>query len=222
MKIGEGNMQATQKITSSEKSEKFNLEPMDPTKIEQVVEKYSKKHIQHRRGAVIFVGSGGGKSTTCRNQVPNSGGKTDLVDADLLYRETEAHPCQPGIFPLRPLPWWDMGVEVIKAVEKHCDDVNEAMVKHGLWTLTSSFTREAPYVPADIVVVMLPWEEQKRRIIEKSGGNYYDGGAKATETGFTLALHHRKWIGKVSKEKNIPIVDSIDSAIALIRSRETK
>lgn len=199
----------------------LKLEPMDPAKIEEVVNKYAEKHVQYKNGAIIFVGSGGGKSTICREQTQNSEGKTDLVDADLLYRETGAHPLQPGIFPLRPLPWWDMGDEVIHEVEKRCALVNEAMVKKGLWALTTSFTPEDPYVPSNTVVVILPWEEHKRRMILKFRGQFYDGGAKATDEGFALVQSHRKWAEEVAKEKNIPIVDSIEGAINLVRSRET-
>mgnify|MGYP001577558490 CR=1 FL=1 len=218
MNIDEAKMQQNTPKTSFSESGNLTLEPMDTARIEKVVDEYTQKHIRHHHGAIIFVGSGGGKSTTCRSQIPDNEGKTDLVDADLIYRETGAHPCQPGVVPLRPLPWWDMGDEVIHEVELRCGEVNTAMVEHGLWTLTTSFTPDDKYLPA--VIVILPWEEHKKRIIEKSGGNLYDGGAQATDTGFSLVLSHRQWAENVAKEKNIPIVDSIDAAVSLVRSRE--
>ncbi|OHB22934.1 MAG: hypothetical protein A2939_02155 [Parcubacteria group bacterium RIFCSPLOWO2_01_FULL_48_18] len=199
----------------------LELEPLDPEKVEKVVREYSERHVRHKRGAMIFIGSGGGKSTTCRNQTSSAEGKTDLIDADLVYRETDAHPVQPGVLPLRPLPWWDMGEKVIQEVEKRCGIVNESMVKHGLWALTTSFDPDDKYVPENIVVVMLPWEEHKKRIIEKSGGAHYDGGAKASDEGLALVLRHREWTEKVAREKNIPVVNSIEAAIELVRSRET-
>ena len=101
-----------------------------------------------------------------------------------------------------------MGDEVINEVEKRCDMVNEALIKHGLWAMTTSFTPEASYVPKNIVVVILPWEEHKKRIIEKSAGKNYDGGAKATEAGFDLVLNHRKWAQKVAKEKTLTPVEA--------------
>jgi hypothetical protein len=194
------------------------LEPLDLETVEKVISKYATRHVVHEHGAIIFVGTGGGKSTTCRNQIPTDSGKTDFIDADLVYRETGAHPCKPGVTPLSPLPWWDMGDGAIHEVELRCGLVNASMIKHGLWALTTSFTPEDEYMPSAIVI--LPWDEQKRRIEEKSRGQFYDGGAKATEQGFSLALGHRKWAEKVAKEKNIPVVDSIDAAIDLVRSRE--
>ena len=204
----------------SKEDTKIDIKQLDLNKVEEVVKKFEGKHIKHKHGAVIFVGSGGGKSTVCRNQIPNTEGKTDLIDADLLYRETEAHPLQLGVFPLRPLPWWDMGIEVIKEVEKRCGIVNNAMVKHGLWTLTTSFDPDDSYIPDNIVIVILPWEEHKKRLIEKSGSVNYDAGAKADEEGFSLVKRHRDWAEKVAKEKNIPVVDSIEAAIELVRSKE--
>lgn len=198
----------------------MKLKPLDPKKIENIVRVYEDTHVRHKRGAIIFVGSGGGKSTTYRNQVPNTEGKVDLVDADLVYRETEAHPVEPGTIPPRPLPWWDMGLEVIQEVEKRCGVVNQVMVDHGLWALTTSFDPDDSYVPHHLVIVILPWEEHKRRIIEKSGGQHYDGGAKATDAGFELAKQHREWAERVAKEKKIPIVNSIEAAIELVKSRE--
>ena len=94
------------------------------------------------------------------------------------------------------------------------------MVEQGLWALTTSFDPDDAYVPNDLVIVMLPWEEHKRRLIEKSRGEHYDAGAKATEEGFALVQKHREWTQKIAQEKNIPIVDSIDAAIDLVRSRE--
>lgn len=197
---------------------KLKREPLDPAKIEEVVNQFAEKHVQHKHGAMIFVGSGGGKSTTCREQVPNSEGKTDLVDADFVYRALGAPPLNPetGL----ALPWWDMGDEVIEEVEKRCAQVNEAMVKKGLWALSTSFTPEDPYVPSNTVVVILPWEEHQRRMITKFRGQHYDGGAKATDEGFALVQGHREWAERVAKEKNIPIVDSIEGAVDLVRSGE--
>ena len=204
----------------SENPQKLNIEPMVLDKVKEIVEQQVREHVRHKHGAIIFVGSGGGKSTTYRNQVPNAEGKTDLIDADLLYRETNAHPCQPGVEPKRPLPWWDWGDEVIAEVEKRCDVVNQEMIDSGFWALTTSFTPDAAYVPDSVIIVLLPWEEHKRRIIEKSQGEHYDGGAKATDAGFSLVLGHRKWAEDVAKKKNTPVVNSIEAAINLIRSRE--
>ncbi|HUU40448.1 MAG TPA: hypothetical protein VMW42_05880 [Desulfatiglandales bacterium] len=208
----------TRQPPASKEPESIALEPMDPARIKEVLDEFTKKHVCHRHGAIIFVGSGGGKSTTCRKQKPDSEGKTDLVDADLLYRETNAHPCQPGVEPKRPVPWWDMGDDVIHEVEERCAMVNTAMIERGLWALTTSFTPDDKYLP--IAIVILPWEEHKRRIIGKSRGKNYDGGAKATGEGFALVKRHRKWAERVAKEKGIPIVDSIDAAIEMVRSRE--
>lgn len=211
-----------EQILSMEKKE-LELESLDPEKVETVIRGYEGKHVKHKHGAIIFTGSGAGKSTTCRNQVPNTEGKTDLIDADLVYRETEAHPLKPRSSPdepLRPLPWWDMGPKVIQEVEKRCGVVNQSMIDHGLWTLTTSFDPGDAYVPENIVIVMLPWEEHKKRIIEKFHSEHYDAGAQPTEEGFARVLSHREWTEKVAKEKNIPVVDSIDAAIDLIRSRE--
>jgi hypothetical protein len=207
---------------SGEGEKKLKFEPLDPKKVEEVIKKYEAKHIKHKHGAVVFVGSGGGKSTFCRNQKPNSEGKTDFIDADLLYRETGAHPLQPGVYPLRPLPWWDMGKEVIIEVEARCGVVNQAMIDHGLWAMTTSFDPYDKYVPDNIVVVMLPWEEHQRRIIEKNKGEHYDAGAKADEKGFARVQSHREWTEKIAKERDIPIVDSIEEAVELVRSREDK
>lgn len=203
-----------------QKSIAIKLKPLDPEKVKRVVEKFSARHVRHKHGEIIFVGSGGGKSTTCRNQIPDAEGKTDLVDADLVYRETEAHPLRPGINPPLPLPWWNMGKKVIQEVEKRCGVVNESMIKHGLWALTTSFDPDDKYIPKNIVIVILPWKEHKKRIIQKSRGKHYDAGAKATDEGFALVKRHRKWAERVAKEKNIPVVDSIETAIYLIRSRE--
>ncbi len=212
--------QEIQTANNMDETPKLDLESLDIQKVHEVVDSYSEKHIRHKHGAIIFVGSGGGKSTTCRNQIPNEEGKTDFVDADLVYRETGAHPCQPEVVPLRPLPWWDMGDQVIHEVEERCGIVNAAMIEQGLWALTTSFTPDDEYMPA--AIVLLPWEEHKRRIIEKTQGEHYDGGAKATDEGFSLVLGHRKWAERVAKEKNIPIVDSIEAAINLVRSLETE
>lgn len=196
------------------------LGPLDLEKVERVVSGFVDRHVRHKHGAVIFVGSGGGKSTTYRNQESNAEGKTDLVDADLVYRETGAHPLQPDVHPPRPLPWWDMGPKVIAAVEKRCGVVNESMINHGLWALTTSFDPDDPYIPDKIVIVLLPWEEHKRRIIEKFHSEHYDAGAQPTEEGFTLVRRHRDWTEKVAKDKKIPVVDSINKAIDLVRSWE--
>ncbi len=206
--------------TKEEKT--LEMEPLDTKKVEQIVAEYEKKHVKHERGAIIFVGSGGGKSTTCRNQVPNAEGKTDFIDADFVYRETEAHPLQPGVFPLRPLPWWDMGEAIVEEVERRCGVVNQAMVDHGLWALTTSFDPEDKYVPTNLVIVLLPWEEHKKRIIEKFNSAHYDAGAQPTEEGFAVVLDHRKWTERVAREKKIPVVESIDAAIELVRSWEKK
>ncbi len=206
------------KPTVTKEPEDIKFEPMDPARIGEILDESTKKHVCHRHGAIIFVGSGGGKSTTCRNQTPNSEGRTDFVDADFLYRETNAHPCQPGVEPKRPIPWWDMGDKVIHAVEKRCAMVNTAMIERGLWALTTSFTPDDKYLPTAIVI--LPWPVHRKRIIEKSGGKYYDGGAKATEEGFKLVLGHREWAKRVAKKNRIPIVSSIDAAIEMVRSRE--
>ena len=201
---------------------KVELEPLDLERVEKVVSGFADKHVTHKHGAVIFVGSGGGKSTTCRAQTPNAEGKTDFIDADFVYRETEAHPLQPGVNPPRPLPWWDMGSEVIQEVEKRCGVVNESMIEHGLWVLTTSFNPDDKYIPGNIVIVMLPWEEHKRRIIEKFNSEHYDAGAQPTEEGFSVVKNHREWTERVAKEKNIPVVDSIEAAMELIRDRENK
>jgi hypothetical protein len=213
-------MKDANKPVPENQSAALNLEPLKPDQIEEVLSEFSQKHIIHHHGAVIFVGSGGGKSTYCRNQNPDPDGKTDFIDEDLVYRETNATPCEPGITPLHPIPWWDMGDEVIHQVEQRCGQVNAAIIEHGLWALTTSFTPDDKYMPA--AIVMLPWEEHKRRITEKSQGQFYDGGAKATEAGFSLALGHRQWAEKVAAEKNIPIYDSIDAAIAAVRLRESE
>ncbi|MDP2860277.1 MAG: hypothetical protein Q8N98_01025 [bacterium] len=201
---------------SRDKSEVLGLESMDPTRVEQIVDEFAQKHVAHKHGAIIFVGSGGGKSTTVRNQVPDIEGKTDLLDADLMYRKTGAHPCQPGVTPLRPIPWWDMGNEVIHEVDQRCGLVNAAVVKRGLWMLTTSFTPNDECLPA--AIVLLPWKEHKKRIIEKFHSEHYDAGAQPTKEGFAIVLGHRRWARRVAKEKNIPIVDSIDAAINLVRS----
>lgn len=200
--------------------EKIELPPLDLDKVEGVVDSHLTKHIKHKHGAVVFVGSGGGKSTTCRNQTPNEEGKTDFIDADLVYRETEAHPLQPGVFPPLPLPWWNMGIEVIREVDRRCGQVNQSMIEHGLWAFTTSFDQDDLYVPDGIVVVMLPWEEQKKRIIEKFNSSNYDAGAQPTEQGFAIAQRHRAEVEGIAREKGIPIVDSIDMAIEMLRERE--
>ncbi|MDO8503181.1 MAG: hypothetical protein Q7S60_00675 [bacterium] len=198
---------------------KLKSEPLDPAKIEEVVNKYAEKHVQHKKGALIFAGSGSGKSTTVRGQAPDSEGKTDLVDADFIYKELGAHPMKPG--GKDPEEWWHMSDEVIDLVEKRCAQINQVMIDKGLWALSTSFTPDDPYVPSDVVVVLLPWEEQQRRIIEKAKSDFYDGGAKATVAGFTTAKNHREWAERVAKEKNIPVVDSIEGALDLVRSRES-
>lgn len=198
----------------------FILEPLDSGKVETVVKKFTEKHVQHQHGVIIFVGSGGGKSTTCRNQIPNKEGKTELIDADLVYRETEAHPLQPGVHPPLPLPWWDMGMDVIEAVEKRCGKVNEALVNRGLWALTTSFDPDDTYVLDNLIIVILPWEEHKKRLIEKSSGKHYDAGAKADEEGFVLVKRHREWAENIAQKMNIPVVNSIEAAIKLARSKE--
>ncbi len=192
-------------------------EPLDPARIEEVVGKYAKRHVQHKKGAIIFAGSGSGKSTTVRKQVPDSEGKTDLVDADFIYKELGAHPMKPG--GKDPEEWWHMSDEVIDIVEKRCAQVNQVMIDKGLWALSTSFTPDDPYVPSAVVVVLLPWEEQQRRIIEKAKSDFYDGGAKPTDAGFAGAKGHRDWAERVAKEKNIPVVDSINAAVELVRSR---
>jgi hypothetical protein len=111
-----------------------------------------------------------------------------------------------------------MGEGVIHEVDRRCGMVNAALVEHGLWALTTSFSPNDEYLPEAIVI--LPWKEHRRRIIEKAGGGHYDGGAKATDEGFALVLRHRRWVKGVAEEKGIPIVDSIDAAINLVRSRE--
>jgi len=195
----------------------FNLEPMDRKKVEEIVDKYAEKLIRHKKGALIFAGSGAGKSTTCRNQVPDNEGRTDLFDADLAYKATGAHPMIPGTN--RPFAWWEMSDEVVLEIEKRCAMVNEVMIEKGLWAMTTSFTEDDTYLDK-VVIVILPWEEQQKRILEKARGAFYDGGAKPTEAGFSVALGHRRWAENVAKEKNIPVADSIDAAVELVRSRE--
>lgn len=202
---------------------KLRSEPLDPARIEEIVNKFAERHVQHKHGEIIFVGSGSGKSFTVREQIPNSQGKTDLVDADFLYRETGAHPLlptKPGE-PLRTFPWWFMGDEVIHEVEKRCALVNEAMVKKGLWALTSSFRPEDSYVPSNIVVALIPWEEHSKNMVTKFRGKHYDGGVRATSDGFRIAQGHRKWALDVATEKHIPLFSSIKAAIDFVRSRET-
>lgn len=198
---------------------RLQSEPLDPARIEEVVAKYAKRYVQHKKGAIIFAGSGSGKSTTVRRQVPSIEGKTDLVDADFIYKELGAHPMKPG--GKDPEEWWHMSDEVIDIVEKRCAQINQAMIDKGLWALSTSFTAEDPYVPSDVVVVLLSWKEQQGRIIEKAKSDFYDGGAKATVAGFTTAKKHREWAERVAKEKNIRVVDSIEGAVELVRSRES-
>lgn len=222
LKEEQGFFALPEKITSKEMLKKLRSEPLDPGKIEKVVNKFAEKHIQHKHGEIIFVGSGSGKSYTVRNQTPNEQGKTDIVDADFLYRETGAHPLiptKPGE-PLRTFPWWFMEDEVIHEVEKRCALVNEAIVRKGLWALTSSFRPEDPYVPSNIVVALIPWAEHRSNMVKKFKGGHYDGGVRATYDGFRIALGHRKWAEEVSNEKKIPLVSSIKEAIELVRSRE--
>ena len=218
----EGFFGLSEKMTPAEMLERLRSEPMDSERIEEVANRFAEKHVQHRRGEIIFVGSGSGKSFTVREQTPNSQGKTDLVDADFLYRETGAHPLlptKPGE-PLRTFPWWFMGDEVIREVEKRCALVNEAMIRKGLWALTSSFRPEDSYVPSNIVVVMIPWEEHSGNMVTKFRDKHYDGGVRATSEGFRIAQGHRKWALDVATEKHIPIVSSIDAAVDFVRSRE--
>ncbi len=196
----------------------IKLKPLDPIKIDDVLDRYIQKHIIHKQGAIIFVGSGGGKSTFCRNQIPNSDRKTDFIDEDLVYRETDAHPCEIGSSPLKPLPWWTWGGEKIDQIELRCDQVNKALVDKGLWALTTSFTQEAECQPD--CIVLLPWEEHKKRIIEKYESGHYDGGAKPDEAGFQQVFNHRKWTEEVALENNIPIFDSIEKAVEFIKSRK--
>lgn len=218
----------SERITPEEMLAKLKNEPLDPVKIEEVVDKFTQKHVQHKNGAIIFVGSGSGKSFAVRQQTPNSEGKTDLVDADFIYRETGAHPLlptKPGE-PLRTFPWWYMGDKVILEVEKRCAMVNEAMVRKGLWALTSSFDPEDSNAPSNTVVALIPWEEHRRNIVEKfrgtkEHGRYYDGGVRATYPGLKIAQSHRAWALKVASEKNIPLFNSIKEAIDYIRSRES-
>jgi len=200
----------------------FHLDPLDPQKVEGVLKDYETRHVKHKHGGLIFVGSGGGKSTFCRAQIADSQGKTDFIDADLVYRLTNAHPCKPGVLPLSPLPWWHMGLEVVIDIEKRCGIVNQAMIDHGLWAMTTSFDPDDTYLPEGLIIVMLPWEEHKNRIIEKSNGPHYDGGAKPTEAGFALVMDHRNWTERVAKEKGIQIVDSIDQAVNILRLRENE
>ena len=195
----------------------LNLEAMDRKKVEEIVDKFAEKLVRHKKGALIFAGSGAGKSTACRNQIPNKEGKTDWLDADFIYKASGAHPMIPGTN--RPFPWWEMSDEIILEIEKRCAMVNEVIIEKGLWAMTTSFTPDDPYLNK-VVIVMLPWEEQQRRILQKAKGEFYDGGAKPTEAGFSVALGHRRWAENVAKEKNIPVADSIDKAIDLVRSRE--
>lgn len=109
---------------------------------------------------------------------------------------------------------------MIQEVERRCGVVNEAMVNLGLWALTTSFDPGDKYIPENIIIVMLPWEDHKRRLIEKSGGQHYDAGAQAADEGFALVKRHREWTEQVANEKKIPVVDSIEAAIELARSRE--
>lgn len=197
---------------------KLKQEPLDRKKVEEVVEEYAQKLVRHKKGALIFAGSGTGKSTTCRNQISNNEDRVDLFDADLAYKATGAHPMIPGTN--RPFAWWEMSSEIVDMVEKRCAMVNEVMIEKGLWAMTTSFTEDDIYLDK-VVIVMLPWEEQQKRILQKAKGEFYDGGAKPTEAGFSLALGHRRWAENVAKEKNIPVVDSIDAAVDLVRSRES-
>lgn len=200
--------------------DELNLKPLDIEQVKRVVNEFARDYVRHDHGAVVFVGSGGGKSTTCRNQVLNSDGKKDFLDADFVYRATEAHPLQPGVNPPLPLPWWDMGDEVCDEIDRRCGLVNEVMIDNGLWALTTSFAPEDKYIPESIIIVLLPWEEHKKRIIQKCNSEHYDAGAKATEEGFKLVQGHRAWAERIAKEKNILLVDSIDKAIEILKSRE--
>ena len=193
---------------------------MDMEKASEVIDKFVGEHKikVHKKGAIVFVGSGGGKSTFCRNQKPDENGKVDWIDEDLLYRLTNAHPCVPGSDPPKPEPWWTWGDEAIHKVELRCDEVNKALVDKGLWAFTTSFTPEAKCQPD--AVVILPWEEQKKRITEKFNSPYYDGGAKPDEEGFRIASSHRDWTIRVAKENNLKVFDSIDGAVDYINSRE--
>jgi len=116
----------TERMTAEDMLAKLEAEPLDREKVEAVVDRFLERHVRHKNGQIVFVGSGSGKSTTVRNQTPGPDEKTDLVDADFVYRETGAHPLldtQPGE-PLRTFPWWFMGDEVIAKVEARCSLVN--------------------------------------------------------------------------------------------------
>lgn len=218
MPIGQEEMTQQTQSSSTEEIKKVDLLPMDPAKVDEVLNEYAKKNITHKYGAIIFVGSGGGKSTFCRNQSPDAEGKTDWIDEDLVYRLTNAHPCVPGTDPPKPEPWWTWGDEAINQVELRCDQVNKALVDKGLWAMTTSFTPKAECQPA--AIILLPWEEHKKRIIEKFNSPHYDGGAKPDEAGFKLVLGHRAWTEKVAKENSIPVFDSIDKAVEFVQKRE--
>jgi len=207
-----------------EKSEILNLEPMDPAKIEEVLDRYEQDHVTHKKGAIIFTGSGVGKTTYSRNQQPNDGGKIDWVDMDPVYKEAGAPPCEehePGTpgSQIKPLPWWTWGDEAINEVEIRSDIVNKALVERGFWGLTTSFTPDAECQPT--AIVLLPWDEHKRRIVQKWEQNSADGGAKPTEEGFKLVQGHRKWTEEVAKRNNIPVFEDIDKAVEYVRSLET-
>lgn len=219
MSLNQEEMIITQQEYSQMPPDLDLTQPIDPAKIDEVLNRYAQKHVIHKNGAIIFAGSGAGKSTYCRTyDTPNAEGKINFIDEDLVYRETGAHPCIPGTSPLKPMPWWTWGNEAIGLVEKRCDQVNKALVDKGLWAFTTSFTPKAECQPA--AIVLLPWEEHKKRIIEKFNSEHFDGGAKPDESGFKLVLGHRAWTKKVAIENNIPVVDSIDKAVEIVKSLE--
>lgn len=214
----------SERLTSEQMLEKLRNEPLDLEYVKEVVEKYaeSERKRKHKNGQIIFAYSGTGKSFTVRGEEPDGEGITDLVDADFLYRLTGAHPLlptKPGD-PLRTHPFWYMNDEVIQEVEKRCGQVNEAMVEAGLWALTSSFDPEDSYVPSNLIAALIPPTELERNIYTKFDRVFYDGGVRATHDGYAISESHRKYIEQLTRKKDITVVDSIDKAVELARTRE--
>jgi len=214
-----------EKITPEEMLAKLKREPLIRKEVEEVVDRFLENHIQHNYGQIIFVGSGSGKSFTVRNQNPGPDGKTDLVDADFVYRETGAHPLldTDDDEPLRTFPWWYMGDDVILEVEKRCALVNQVMIEKGLWALTSSFDPEDPYLLTNHIIVELPWQEHLKNIHRKFSGDskdFYDGGVRVTYDGLRIAKSHRKFVRDLIDKKGIEVVSSIPEAINVLKERE--
>lgn len=148
----------------------------------------------HSKGFFILAPSGTGKTHYIKRQ-----DEKHWIDGDTLWTATRAHPDN---------EWWNESLDIIKEVDARSDVITQEAKRKGLWIMGASNNWLAPDA-----IVLPPWETNVEYIKRREEGDY-DGGLKTSHLAQLEA--HRTEIEEMAKSKNVPIFDSIDSAVAYI------